>query len=116
MQALKTVVDWLENRTTPLPETRTAVSLSIGHRSGYGTGGIRHDRFYPVAAFGVVRISAIDDARHALPLADVHAEGGLRVIEVTFRTGAAVDTLCKIARHRPDMPVRRGTGFERGRG
>jgi 2-dehydro-3-deoxyphosphogluconate aldolase/(4S)-4-hydroxy-2-oxoglutarate aldolase len=45
-------------------------------------------------------VIALDDIRHALPLADASVEGGLRVIEVTFRTSAAVDTIRKIAQHR----------------
>lgn len=65
--------------------------------------------FDQVACIGVVPVIALDDARHALPLADALAEGGLRVIEVTFRTGAAIDTIRQIAQHRPDMLVGAGT-------
>ncbi len=65
--------------------------------------------FERVAAIGVVPVIALDDARHALPLADALAEGGLRVIEVTFRTSAAVDTIRQIAQHRPEMLVGAGT-------
>jgi LacI family transcriptional regulator len=36
VQAARTVVDWLENRNAPPPETRTPVSLSIRHSSGQG--------------------------------------------------------------------------------
>ena len=35
VQAARTVVDWLENRNAPPPETRTAVSLSIRQSSGH---------------------------------------------------------------------------------
>lgn len=65
--------------------------------------------FDKVAAIGVVPVIALEDARHALPLADALAEVGLRVIEVTFRTAAAVDTIHQIARHRPEMLVGAGT-------
>jgi 2-dehydro-3-deoxyphosphogluconate aldolase/(4S)-4-hydroxy-2-oxoglutarate aldolase len=65
--------------------------------------------FDQVAAIGVVPVIALDDARQALPLADALADGGLRVIEVTFRTAAAIDTIRQIARHRPDMLVGAGT-------
>jgi 2-dehydro-3-deoxyphosphogluconate aldolase/(4S)-4-hydroxy-2-oxoglutarate aldolase len=65
--------------------------------------------FERVAAIGVVPVIALDDARHALPLADALADGGLRVIEVTFRTAAAVDTIRQIAQHRPEMLVGAGT-------
>jgi LacI family transcriptional regulator len=36
VQAARTIVDWLENRNAPPPETRTAVSLSIRQSSGLG--------------------------------------------------------------------------------
>jgi 2-dehydro-3-deoxyphosphogluconate aldolase / (4S)-4-hydroxy-2-oxoglutarate aldolase len=65
--------------------------------------------FEQVAAIGVVPVIALEDARHALPLADALAEGGLPVIEVTFRTAAAVDTIRQIAWYRPDMLVGAGT-------
>jgi 2-dehydro-3-deoxyphosphogluconate aldolase / (4S)-4-hydroxy-2-oxoglutarate aldolase len=65
--------------------------------------------FEHVAAIGVVPVIALEDARHALPLADALAEGGLPVIEVTFRTAAAVDTIRQIAWYRPDMLVGAGT-------
>lgn len=65
--------------------------------------------FERVAVIGVVPVIALDDARLALPLADALAEGGLRVIEVTFRTSAAIDTIRQIAQHRPEMLVGAGT-------
>jgi 2-dehydro-3-deoxyphosphogluconate aldolase/(4S)-4-hydroxy-2-oxoglutarate aldolase len=65
--------------------------------------------FDQVASIGVVPVIALDDARHALPLADALADGGLKVIEVTFRTDAAVDAIRQIARHRPEMLVGAGT-------
>ena len=65
--------------------------------------------FDQVAAIGVVPVIALQDARHALPLADALADGGLGVIEVTFRTDAAVEAIRQIARHRPDMLVGAGT-------
>jgi LacI family transcriptional regulator len=36
VQAAQTVVDWLEHRNAPPPETRTAVSLSVRQSSGQG--------------------------------------------------------------------------------
>ena len=38
VQAAMTVVDWLENRNAPPPETRTSVSLSIRQSSGRAIG------------------------------------------------------------------------------
>ena len=65
--------------------------------------------FEQIAGIGVVPVIALDDARHALPLADALAEGGLGVIEVTFRTAAAVETIRQIAQFRPKMLVGAGT-------
>ena len=65
--------------------------------------------FEQIAAIGVVPVIALDDARHALALADALSEGGLSVIEVTFRTAAAVDTIRQIAKHRPNVLVGAGT-------
>ncbi len=65
--------------------------------------------FDQIAAIGVVPVIALDDARHALPLADALAEGGLGVIEVTLRTAAALETLRQIAHFRPNMLVGAGT-------
>ena len=65
--------------------------------------------FNQIAEIGVVPVIALDDARNALALADALSDGGLRVIEVTFRTAAAVDTIGQIAKHRPNMLVGAGT-------
>lgn len=65
--------------------------------------------FDQVAAIGVVPVIALDDARHTLQLADALADGGLKVVEVTLRTAAAIDTIRQIARHRPEMLVGAGT-------
>jgi 2-dehydro-3-deoxyphosphogluconate aldolase/(4S)-4-hydroxy-2-oxoglutarate aldolase len=60
-------------------------------------------------ALRVVPVIVIDDARHALHLAEALADGGLACAEVTFRTPAAVDALRLIARERPDFLVGAGT-------
>lgn len=65
--------------------------------------------FDQIAGIGVVPVIALEDAHHALPLADALAEGGLGVIEVTLRTPAALETIRQIALHRPDMLVGAGT-------
>lgn len=49
--------------------------------------------FEQIATIGVVPVIALDDARHALPLANALAEGGLGVIEVTLRTAARLGRL-----------------------
>lgn len=65
--------------------------------------------FDKLAEFGVVPVIAIDDAAHALPLADALTEGGLPVAEITFRTDAARDAIAAIAQDRPDILVGAGT-------
>ncbi|AKH42558.1 2-dehydro-3-deoxyphosphogluconate aldolase/(4S)-4-hydroxy-2-oxoglutarate aldolase [Altererythrobacter atlanticus] len=41
----------------------------------------------------VIPVLVIDDAAHALPLAEALVAGGLRVLEVTLRTPAALDAI-----------------------
>jgi len=62
-----------------------------------------------LARLRIVPVVAIDDAAHALPLADALIAGGLPVIEVTFRTAAAAEVIATIARERPEMLVGAGT-------
>lgn len=57
----------------------------------------------------VVPVVAIDDAAHAVLLARALLAGGVRVIEVTLRTPAAVRTIELIAAEVPDMVVGAGT-------
>lgn len=56
----------------------------------------------------MVSVIALDDARHALPLADALADGDLRMVEVTFHTAATIETICQIAQHCPKMHVGAG--------
>lgn len=58
---------------------------------------------------GVVPVVAIEDANHALPLADALIAGGLPVAEITFRTAAGAEVIRRIAAERPDMLVGAGT-------
>jgi 2-dehydro-3-deoxyphosphogluconate aldolase / (4S)-4-hydroxy-2-oxoglutarate aldolase len=65
--------------------------------------------FDRIAAIGVVPVVAIDNADHAVDLADALAEGGLPIAEITFRTDAARDAITSIAKARPDFFVGAGT-------
>lgn len=67
------------------------------------------DVFARACRFGVLPVIAIEDAAHAVPLADALAEGGLPVAEVTFRTAAAADAMARMAAERPDFLVGAGT-------
>ena len=62
-----------------------------------------------VAELGVVPVIAIDSVSHALPLADALIEGGLPVVEITFRTAAAAEVIRVLARERPALIVGAGT-------
>src|SRR5436190_466401 len=62
-----------------------------------------------VAQFGIVPVIAIENADAAIPLADALLEGGLPVVEITFRTAAAAEAIRKIAKERPQLIVGAGT-------
>src|SRR6185436_5268223 len=72
-------------------------------------GTVSHDVLGELRRFRIVPIITIDDARHALGLADALAEGGLSCLEVTFRTPAAAEALRRIAGERPALLVGAGT-------
>jgi len=57
----------------------------------------------------VVPVIVLDDPDHAVPLAEALLEGGIRIIEVTFRTPAAAESISRIASALPEMNVGAGT-------
>jgi 2-dehydro-3-deoxyphosphogluconate aldolase/(4S)-4-hydroxy-2-oxoglutarate aldolase len=65
--------------------------------------------FQTIARCGVVPVIAIDSVEAALPLADALLEGGLPLVEITFRTAAAAEVIEKIALRRPELLVGAGT-------
>ncbi len=62
-----------------------------------------------LAEFRVVPVVSIDDAKDAVGLADALAEGGLPLVEVTFRTDAAASAIAAVGRACPDVLVGAGT-------
>ena len=68
-----------------------------------------HEVFQRIAQLGVVPVIAMDRVEDALPLADALIEGGLPVIEVTFRTQAAAEVIRTISQNRPELLVGAGT-------
>ncbi|MDV3456257.1 bifunctional 4-hydroxy-2-oxoglutarate aldolase/2-dehydro-3-deoxy-phosphogluconate aldolase [Sphingomonas sp. HF-S4] len=44
----------------------------------------------------VIPVLVIEDAAHARPLAEALVKGGLRVLEVTLRTGAAIEAIAEM--------------------
>ena len=62
-----------------------------------------------LAGIKVVPVVVIDDARHAVPLAECLLEAGLEVIEVTLRTAAGAEAIERIADKVPGMIVGAGS-------
>lgn len=65
--------------------------------------------FSRIAQLGIVPVIAIENVDAAIPLADALIEGGLPVVEITFRTSAAVEVIRKLAKERPQLIVGAGT-------
>lgn len=59
--------------------------------------------------FPVIPVIVLDDANDAVPLAEALLAGGLNIIEVTFRTAAAAESIERIAQAFPEMQVGAGT-------
>jgi len=62
-----------------------------------------------IAQLGIVPVIAIENTEAALPLADALLQGGLPVVEITFRTTAAAEVIRKISQERPQLIVGAGT-------
>jgi 2-dehydro-3-deoxyphosphogluconate aldolase/(4S)-4-hydroxy-2-oxoglutarate aldolase len=62
-----------------------------------------------IAELRVVPVVTIDDAADAAGLAGALFDGGLPVVEITFRTDAAAEAIAAIRAARPDMLVGAGT-------
>ncbi|HEX3896359.1 MAG TPA: bifunctional 4-hydroxy-2-oxoglutarate aldolase/2-dehydro-3-deoxy-phosphogluconate aldolase [Rudaea sp.] len=70
----------------------------------------RQDRLEPMLRLApVIAIVTIDDVNHAMPLAKSLLEGGVRAIEVTLRTSAALASIEAIRGGVPDASVGAGT-------
>ena len=54
-------------------------------------------------------ITAIDQADDAVPLAEALLAGGLNVMEITFRTAAAAESIPRIRQEVPQMAIGAGT-------
>lgn len=62
-----------------------------------------------ILAKRIVPVIVLDRAEDAEPLADALLEGGLDIMEITFRTAAAADSIAAIAANRPEILVGAGT-------
>ncbi len=57
----------------------------------------------------LICVAVIEDSKDAAPLADALLAGGLTVIEVTFRTASAAESIAAIRKRVPGMTVGAGT-------
>ena len=57
----------------------------------------------------VMPVIVIDDSSKAVGLANALLEGGIRTIEITFRTNAALDAIRAVANECPDITIGAGT-------
>ena len=62
-----------------------------------------------LAQSGVVPVVVLEDAKDAVPTAKAMLAGGIYVMEITFRTAAAADSIKAVAQECPDMVVGAGT-------
>lgn len=62
-----------------------------------------------LAQSGVVPVVVLEDAKDAVPTAKAMLAGGIDVMEITFRTAAAADSIRTVAQECPDMVVGAGT-------
>ena len=62
-----------------------------------------------LARSAVVPVVVLDDAKDAVATAKALLAGGVDVMEITFRTAAAADSIKAVAENSPDMLVGAGT-------
>ena len=67
------------------------------------------DSLKRLAASAVVPVVVLDDAKDAVATAKALLAGGVDVMEITFRTAAAADSIKAAAESCPDMLVGAGT-------
>lgn len=58
---------------------------------------------------GIVPVAVLDKCEDAVPLARAMSQGGVDVVEITFRTAAAREAIRQTAQHCPDVLVGAGT-------
>jgi 2-dehydro-3-deoxyphosphogluconate aldolase / (4S)-4-hydroxy-2-oxoglutarate aldolase len=67
-----------------------------------------------IAGINVIPVVVIDDRAAAVPLARALVAGGLKLIEITLRTGAALDVIAAIAGEVEGAVVGAGTVLSKG--
>jgi len=66
-----------------------------------------------ILARGIVPVVVLDDVESAEPLAEALLEGGLDIMEITFRTAAAEESIRRIAASFPEILLGAGTLLEK---
>lgn len=61
------------------------------------------------AKAGIVPVVVLEDAKDAVPTANAMLAGGIDVMEITFRTAAAAESIKNVSENCPDMLVGAGT-------
>ena len=67
------------------------------------------DTIEKIASCGVVPVVVLDNAEDAIPTARALLAGGIDTMEITFRTAAAPEAICKVAEEVPEMAIGAGT-------
>ena len=67
------------------------------------------DCFKRLSDAKIIPVAVIDRAQRAIPTALAMAEGGIDVMEITFRTAAAEDALCAVSKACPEILTGAGT-------
>lgn len=67
------------------------------------------DVLHRMHAIGAVAALVIDDAAHAVPVARALLDGGIGAMELTLRTPAALEALCRVRAEVPEMLAGVGT-------
>lgn len=67
-----------------------------------------------ILAKRIVPVVVLDNAENAEPLAEALLEAGLNIIEVTFRTDAAEESIRRIAKRFPELLLGAGTLLDAG--
>lgn len=62
-----------------------------------------------IQKIGILPVAALDDAKHAIPLAEALSNGGIPCLEVSFCTSAAEESIRQIAKQFPKMLIGAGT-------
>lgn len=70
---------------------------------------MKANTFRKIETAGIIPVVAIENIGNAIPLAQALSEGGLSVIEVTFRTECAKEAIKLISDEFPEMLVGAGT-------